>query len=88
MPTISLFYGITVRMYWKDTDRHKEPHIHAYYSGYEAVFDFNGNVLSGEFPIKQTALIKAWILLHEEDLNADWQLALYGEETFRIDPLR
>ena len=32
--------------------------------------------------------IKAWALLHEEELNADWKLAVNGEEIFRIDPLK
>ena len=31
MPTISLFYGILIRMFWIDNDRHKMPHMHAYY---------------------------------------------------------
>ena len=31
---------------------------------------------------------KTWALMHEEDLKANWNLALNGEETFRIDPLR
>ena len=26
-----MFQGIIVRMYWRDTDRHKLPHFHAYY---------------------------------------------------------
>lgn len=29
MPTISMFYGILIRMFFQDTDRHKIPHIHA-----------------------------------------------------------
>ena len=88
MPTISLFFGIIIRMYWRDNDRHKLPHMHAYYNEYEAVFTLDGEILSGNFPAKQVALVKAWALLHEEDLKANWQLTLNGEETFRIDPLR
>ena len=29
MPTISMFYGILIRMFFKDTDKHHLPHIHA-----------------------------------------------------------
>lgn len=29
MPTISMFYGILIRMFFYDTDRHNIPHIHA-----------------------------------------------------------
>ena len=46
-----------------------------------------GELLAGDFPRKQAAYVKAWALLHEDDLKANWQLALNGEETFRIEPL-
>ena len=88
MPVISLFFGIIIRMFWRDNDKHKMPHMHAYYGEYEAVFTLDGEVLSGSLPNKQAALVKAWALLHEEDLKANWTLAVNGEETFRIEPLR
>jgi hypothetical protein len=33
MPTISSFYGVSIRMYWAD---HAPPHFHAQYGGHEA----------------------------------------------------
>jgi len=33
MPTISMFYGILIRMFFYDTDKHNVPHIHAEYQG-------------------------------------------------------
>lgn len=88
MPTISLFFGIIIRMFWRDDDKHKLPHFHAYYAEYDAAFTLDGEILSGNFPKRQAALVKAWALLHEEDLKANWQLTVDGEETYRIDPLR
>lgn len=38
MPTISMFYGILIRMFFYDTDRHSVPHIHAEYQGQFAVY--------------------------------------------------
>lgn len=32
---------------------HKKPHLHAWYSGFEASIDFDGNVLAGRLPRKQ-----------------------------------
>lgn len=32
--------------------------------------------------------IEAWIEIHQEDLMADWTLAINGETIFKIDPLR
>ena len=88
MPTISMFYGILIRMNWKDMGQHSCPHFHAYYGDYEASFSLDGDILAGSFPKKQTALVKAWALLHEDELLANWKLALEGEATFRIDPLK
>ena len=36
MPTISLFYGIVIQMYWRD---HGPPHFHALYGEHEALVD-------------------------------------------------
>ena len=36
----------------------------------------------------KAAYVKAWCLLHEEELQANWQLAKNGEEVYRIEPLR
>nr|VFJ47463.1 MAG: protein of unknown function (DUF4160) [Candidatus Kentron sp. DK] len=33
MPTISIFYGILIRMFFHDTDKHHVPHVHAEYQG-------------------------------------------------------
>ncbi len=75
-------------MNWKDVGKHHEPHFHAYYGDDEAVFDFTGEIIAGDFPAKQAAFVKAWSLLHEDELKANWKLAVVGEETFRIEPLR
>jgi hypothetical protein len=88
MPAISMFFGIVIRMNWKDKGQHKKPHYHAYYGDFEAVFGLDGEIIAGNFPRKQTALVKAWTLLHEDELMANWKLAENGEETFRVEPLR
>jgi hypothetical protein len=89
MPTISMFYGIIVAMYFYDDERHKLPHIHAKYQGKEASFSIlDGAVLSGEIPIAKTRLVQAWIEIHRESLLADWELAINGQQLFAIDPLK
>ena len=45
MPTISMFYGILIRMF--NTNEHNPPHFHAYYQEYEALFDLEGNLIEG-----------------------------------------
>ncbi len=88
MPTISMFFGIIIRMYWELGNKHNMPHFHAKYADFEAEFDFNGNILAGAFPAKQKILVEAWAVLHADELKANWELAVNQEELFRIDPLR
>jgi hypothetical protein len=89
MPTISLFYGIVIYMYAFDNRKHHKPHIHAEYSGDTVVVDIeNGDILEGSVPAKKMKLIQAWIIIHKEDLIADWNIAIEGGEIFKIDPLR
>jgi hypothetical protein len=35
MPTVSMFYGIIIRMYYAPGE-HRPPHFHAYYGEYRA----------------------------------------------------
>ena len=37
VPTISMFYGILIRMFFRDIEKHHVPHIHAEYQGEAAV---------------------------------------------------
>lgn len=87
MPTISMFFGILMKMYREQGGKHKIPHIHAEYADFEAVFDFEGNLLEGELPRKQRKYVEAWILLHEDELRANWKLLQAGEPFFKIKPL-
>ena len=87
MPLLSMFYGIIIRMNWKDDGKHKLPHIHAEYAGKEAVFTLDGEIIEGDFPATQKAYVKAWTLIHADELQADWKLAVNGEQIFKISPL-
>jgi hypothetical protein len=85
MPVLSMFYGVIISMFYKD---HNPPHIHIQYAEYNAIVDFNGHILEGELPVKQRKLIEAWIVLHQDELYANWQLAKDKQNLFKIDPLK
>lgn len=38
----------------------------------------------GDIPVKQLKLVQAWIEIHRDELFADWELAISGEQPFRI----
>lgn len=89
MPTISMFYGILVLMYFRDNRRHHLPHIHVRYQGAEAAIAIaDGAVFDGSLPVKQLKMVQAWIEIHQEELMVDWELAVNGDEPFRIAPLQ
>ena len=84
-----MFYGIIISMYYIDNKKHHTPHIHVKYQKQEAVIAIpNGNLLEGSIPPNKMKLVQAWIEIHQEDLMADWELAISGENVFKIDPLR
>ena len=88
MPTISMFYGIIITLYFSDTGRHNLPHFHAKYGDNKAVFDLKGEIVAGRFPANQASFVKAWSLLHEDELKANWELVSNNEMPFRIEGLK
>ena len=89
MPTISMFYGIIVAIFYGDAGRHHAPHIHVRYQGEKASVSIaDGTILAGSLPQKQLRMVQVWIDIHKDELLADWELAATGEEPFRIAPLQ
>ena len=75
-------------MYFAPSE-HPPPHFHVYYAEYRARVDIRTcEVIDGKLPGNQTRLVLAWTELHQEELMADWQLVMNGEEPFKIQPLQ
>jgi len=54
MPTISMFYGIIIRMYCAPGE-HNPPHVHAYYQEHKAVFNIRDcELTNGKLPVRQS----------------------------------
>ena len=88
MPTLSMFFGIIIRMYYAPKE-HNPPHIHVYYQGESGVVNIETcELMNGKIPAKQLKLIVAWIEIHKEELFADWELCQNGEKPFTIEPLK
>jgi hypothetical protein len=89
MAIISMFYGIIISMYYLDNKQHSLPHIHVKYLDEEAVVSIiDGQLLEGTLKTNKMKLVLAWIEIHNDELLADWQLAISGETIFKIDPLK
>ena len=71
MPTIAIFYGIVIQMYWRE---HGPAHLHAIYQGLEALVSIeSGNVTGGELPPKAERLVRQWVLLRRAELMENWE---------------
>jgi hypothetical protein len=86
MPTISMFYGIVIRMFFND---HAPPHFHAEYGGCKATVDIKElTVIEGNLPRRAQQLILDWAELHQEELLEDWQLCMAKQQPHQIAPLQ
>jgi len=89
MAAISMFYGLIIYLYQFDNIPHHTPHIHVKYQGEWAVFSIrDGEIVEGELKSDKVKLVQAWIVLHKEELLANWELAKAGEPVFKIEPLK
>jgi hypothetical protein len=89
MAVIAMFYGLIISMYYKDNSQHHLPHIHVKYQDEEAVFSIsNGQLIEGSLPSNKIQLIRAWMIIHNEELVANWELAVTGNTIFKIDALK
>ena len=79
-----LFGHIYLRFY--DTKQHHKPHVHVKYNEDEAVVALDGELLSGELPVKQRRILDGWMALHEEEAYAAWNLAVQGKQFEKIVP--
>jgi hypothetical protein len=80
-----MFYGILIRMFFYDTDKHNVPHVHAEFQGQVGVYSIpDGELLAGKLPPKKHKLVVAWIAIHDDELLADWDLAVNGNKPFQI----
>lgn len=85
MPELSRFYGITIRMYFRE---HDPPHFHAQYGGQEALIRLQGlAILKGSLPSRARGLVVEWASLHQGELQQAWRRARRYESPGTISPL-
>ncbi len=71
MPTISMFYGISIKMFFSD---HNPPHIHAVYGEYNGLFDIQKlEIIEGDLPKRAVDLVMEWTSNHQQELINIWE---------------
>ncbi len=85
MPTISRFYGISIRMFYNE---HNPPHFHAIYAGSRASFEIASlEIRKGGLPPRAVAFVVEWGRIHQAELLRDWEMAQRDETPLPIAPL-
>ena len=70
MPVIARFYGITIKMYFRE---HGVPHFHALYGEYNGVFNIETlEMMEGDLPRRAQKMIREWAQLYQNDLLSMW----------------
>lgn len=86
MPTISIFYGILIQMFWGD---HPSPHFHALYAEYEVIVDIKTlGIVRGFLPKRALSLVLEWAVEHQTELLEDWVLCEKNQPLKKISPLQ
>jgi hypothetical protein len=85
MPVISMFFGIVIRMYYRE---HEPAHFHAEYAGRWAVFDLTGSVRRGDLGSRRAQrLVRLWAIRNHAGLLENWRRAATGKAVLPIPPL-
>ena len=70
MPIIARFYGILIKMYFKE---HGVPHFHALYGEYNAIFKIDTmEMIEGDLPNRAQKMIKEWGKMYKNELIEIW----------------
>ena len=73
MPTICIFDGIKIMMFYRD---HFPAHFHAEYGGEEAEISVDPiMILEGSLSRPIRAKVFEWAAIHQAELRANWELA-------------
>lgn len=72
MPILSRFYGISIKMYFQQSE-HNPPHIHAIYGEYIGAIGIQtGELIEGDLPLRALKLVQEWLKVHKEEILKIW----------------
>ncbi len=71
VPIIARFYGIIIKMYFKE---HGIPHFHAIYGEYNGIFSIETlEMIEGDLPNRAQKMIKEWGIMYKDELMKLWR---------------
>jgi hypothetical protein len=77
MPVIARFYGVLIKMYFRE---HGVPHFHVIYGEYNGVFEIESlEMIEGDLPVRAQRLVKEWAAHYQTDLRTMWDNQEYRQ---------
>jgi hypothetical protein len=77
MPVIARFYGIIIKMYFKE---HGVAHFHAVYGEFNGVFDIKTlEMIEGDLPPRAQRLVREWAKTYCDELAKMWKSREYKQ---------
>jgi len=77
MPVIARFYGILIKMYFRE---HGVPHFHAIYGEYNGVFEVDAlQMIEGDLPVRAQRLVREWAEQYRQELRRMWETQEYRQ---------
>lgn len=79
MPVIARFYGVVIKMYFRQSE-HNPPHIHAIYGEYIGAIDIRtSDMIEGDLPKRALKMVQEWVSQHERELMNMWETQEFTE---------
>ena len=79
MPVIARFYGVVIKMYFRQSE-HNPPHIHAIYGEYIGAIDIRpADMIEGDLPKRALKMVQEWVSQHEQELMNMWKTQEFTE---------
>ena len=71
MPEITRFYGIIIKIFFRN--EHNPPHVHAIYGEHNGLIDIATlEMIEGDLPPKALDLVQEWAKGYQKDLMNMW----------------
>ena len=75
MPVIARFYGILIKMYFRE---HGVAHFHAMYGEFNGVFEVSSlTMIEGDLPARARRLVRDWAEEYKGELQRMWETQDY-----------
>lgn len=83
MPELSRFYGLVVKMFFRQKE-HNPPHFHVSYGSFVGIVNLETlQMEEGDLPDRAMAMIREWASKHRDELLEVWETQQFR----KIEPL-